>query len=402
MSTIGNRFYVTALEDGTTLHGNLVSVGSLTQGWVESTNTPVPNWKTETDKQPIIYLTLLSGNDTVNPDSNNQKWYYNDVELTFGSNGKSTNTGLVDVFQRTTYPEANPNGAPALKIIDNLASSSNVDLDTIRFSGQYTSSGAAIEFAATIQVRITSMTAGSNLGVIEFANGISDITQKDQTISMTASLYSSEGKSVSSFQTAWMVNGVEKQSKSSTKTFSVKEGEIVDHAIIQCDFYDGDNKLYSAYAAIDDMQDSEFMYIQYNGNNGNAASLRKNESATFQVWVGTRDSSNVLMNKSVTPNVPMYGYIAVKLIDGEGIPIGGKDDTTSDKTMRSQALGSVIPACVGGVSGDGWRNYTQSMSQGKATITIPYDVVNDADGKIGKKNLTGVIIAYTENPFPSN
>ena len=70
--------------------------------------------------------------------------------------------------------------------------------------------------------------------------------------------------------------------------------------------------------------------------------------------------------------------------------------------MRSESLGSVIPACVGGVSGDGWRNYTQTMSQGKATITIPYDVVNDADGKIGKKNLTGIIIAYTQNPFPSN
>ena len=402
MSSVGNRFYVTALEDGTTLHGNLVSVGSLTQGWVESTHTPVPNWKTETDKQPLIYLTLLSGNDTVNPDSNNQKWYYNNTELTFGNDGKSTNEGLVDVFQRTTYPETNPNGAPALKIIDNLANDRNVDLDTIRFSGQYTSSGAAIGFSATIQVRITSMTAGSNLGVIEFANGISDITQKDQTISMTASLYSSEGKSVSVFQTEWKVNGVTKQSKSSTKTFSVSEGEIVDHAIIQCDFYDGDSKLYSAYAAIDDMQDSEFMYIQYNGNNGNAASLRKNDSAIFQVWVGTRDNSNVLMNKSVTPNVPMYGYIAVKLIDGQGIPIGGKDDTTSDKSMRSESLGSVIPACVGGVSGDGWRNYTQTMSQGKATITIPYDVVNDADGKIGKKNLTGIIIAYTQNPFPSN
>lgn len=397
MSSVGNRFYVTALEDGTTLHGNLVSVGSLTQGWVESTQTPVPNWKTETDKQPLIYLTLLSGNNTVNPDSNNQKWYYENVELTFGNDGKSTNEGLVDVFQRTTH-----DGAPALKIIDNLASSSNVNLDTIRFSGQYTSSGAAIGFSATIQVRITSMTAGSNLGVIEFANGISDITQKDQTISMTASLYSSEGQSVSVFQTEWKVNGVTKQSKSSTKTFSVNEGEIVDHAIIQCDFYDGDSKLYSAYAAIDDMQDSEFMYIQYNGNNGNAASLRKSENATFQVWVGTRDNSNVLMNKSVTPNVPMYGYIAVKLIDGQGIPIGGKDDTTSDKTMRSESLGSVIPACVGGVSGDGWRNYTQTMSQGKATITIPYDVVNDADGKIGKKNLTGIIIAYTQNPFPSN
>lgn len=401
MSTIGNRFYVTALEDGTTLHGNLVSDGSLTQGWVKSTQTPVPNWKTPAagEKQPIIYLTLLSGNEVKTPDSNNQKWYYNNEELTFGNDGKSTNPGKVDMFQRTTYPETDPNGAPALKIIDNLASNNNVDLDTIRFSGQYTSSGAAIGFTATIQVRITSMTAGSNLGVIEFANGISDITEKDQTISMTASLYNSEGQSVSSFQTAWMVNGVEKQSKSSTKTFSVKEGDIVDHAIIQCDFYDGDSKKYSAYAAIDDMQDSEFMYIQYNGNNGNAASLRKNENATFQVWVGTRDNSNVLMNKSVTPNEPMYGYIAVKLIDGQGIPIGGKDDTTSDKATRSEALGSVIPACVGGVSGDGWRNYRQTMSQGKATITIPYDVVNDPDGKIGKKNLTGIVIAYTQNPF---
>lgn len=393
MSTVGNRFYVTALEDGTTLHGNLVSIGSLTQGWVEATSTPVPNWKTETNKQPIIYLTLLSGNDSVQPDSTNQKWYYNDIELTFGNNGKSTNVGLVDVFQRTTYPETNPNGAPALKIIDNLASSSNVDLDTIRFSGQYTISGAAVEFSATIQVRITAMSSGSNLGVIEFANGISDITEKGQIISMTASLYSSEGQSMNDFQTLWKVNGVTIQGKSSTKTFSIAEGDIVDHAIIQCDFYRDNSIIYSAYASIDDMQDSEYMYIQYNGNNGNAASLRKNETATFQIWVGTRDNPDVLMNTSTTPSTPMYNYMCVKLLDGESIPIGGKEDISSPK--RSGALSTNIPACVGGDTGDGWRDISSTMQGGKATITPHYDTVNE----VAKKNLTGIVIAYTSNPF---
>ena len=58
MSQISNRFYVTALDDGTTLHGNLASTKPLSQAWNGS--SAVPNW-TQASEQPVIYLTLLSG-----------------------------------------------------------------------------------------------------------------------------------------------------------------------------------------------------------------------------------------------------------------------------------------------------------------------------------------------------
>ena len=57
MSSISNRFFVTALDDGTTLHGNLASDKSLSQAW--SGTSAIPNW-TIASEQPTIYLTLMT------------------------------------------------------------------------------------------------------------------------------------------------------------------------------------------------------------------------------------------------------------------------------------------------------------------------------------------------------
>ena len=74
MGNISNRFYVTALEDGTTLHGNLVADKSLTQAW--NGTSAVPDW-TVVANQPTIYLTLLSGATAVQPSADSVQWYYN-------------------------------------------------------------------------------------------------------------------------------------------------------------------------------------------------------------------------------------------------------------------------------------------------------------------------------------
>ena len=116
------------------------------------------------------------------------------------------------------------------------------------------------------------------------------------------------------------------------------------------------------------MQDPEFMYIQYNGNNGNAASLRKDETASFKIWVGKRDDAAVLGGTST----PTYSIIKVQLLNGGG------------SVIMTTGLATNIPD----PDANGWR--TLPMSGGKGSITPHYNTVNG-----NGKNITGIVIAYT-------
>lgn len=363
MSQISNRFYVSALEDGTTLHGNLVSDKALTQAWNGS--TAVPNW-TQASEQPTIYLTLLSGATLVAPAAG-YKWYYNGTEIT------NADTRFQITTKSVTYAEQTVT-MPALKIVANLASSSNVDVDMITFKGSYVINGAGIEFACDAQVRISAITANGKLGVINFVNGISDITEAGQTITMYGKLYNADGQADNTVTTKWYLNDSSiptsgQTISGQTNAYQVSESQVVDHATVRCEFYDASNNLlYTAYAGIDDMQDPEFMYIQYNGNNGNAASLRKDETASFQIWVGKRDDAAVLGGTST----PTYPIIKVQLLNGSG------------SVIMTTGLATNIPD----PDANGWR--TLPMSGGKGSITPHYNTVNG-----NGKSITGIVIAYT-------
>lgn len=379
MSQISNRFYVTALDDGTTLHGNLSSTKPLSQAWNGS--SAIPNW-TIASEQPIIYLTLLSGGDLVEPASG-FKWYYNGVEI---SNSDTR-------FEKTTYAVSyggTTKNMPALRIKANLANSSNVDVDMIRFAGTYIISGSGIDFSCDAQIRISAITANGNIGVINFVNGISNITDAGQTITMYGIVYNSSGGAINNVTTKWYLNNSQTpvQGRSITvggttynNAFQVAENEVVDHATIRCEFYDAQNNLLdTAYASVDDMQDPEFMYIQYNGANGNAVSLRKNESVTFNIWVGRREDPSVIGGTAT----PTYNSYKVQLLDGDGKLMGGSGDS------GRSVIGSGIPDA----DSDGYR--TLPMSAGIATIAIPYSVASSAT--YGKKNLTGIVFAsHVEN-----
>lgn len=374
MSQISNRFYVTALDDGTTLHGNLSSTAPLSQAW--NGTSAVPNW-TVAAEQPVIYLTLLSGGDLVEPASG-YKWYYNGVEISNDDTRFEKTTHVV------TYNNVTKN-MPALKIKANLANSSNVDVDMIRFAGSYVINGSGIDFACEAQIRISAITANGNIGLISFVNGESNIIEAGQVITMYGTIYNSSGGAITGVTTKWYINdsvtpttgtNIMVDGTTYANAFQVSEQTVVDHATIRCEFYDGSNNLLdTAYASVDDMQDPEFMYIQYNGSNGNAASLRKSESVSFDIWVGRREDTTVIGG---TVN-PTYNSYKVQLLDGDGLVIGGSGDS------GRSVIGSGIPDA----DSNGYR--TLPMSAGVATITIPYSVA--ASSVYGKKNMTGIVIA---------
>jgi len=376
MSTISNRFYITSLEDGVTLHGNLESDRSLSQGW--NKNVAVPDW-TVAANQPTVYLTLLSGSTLVVP-NNNFTWKYNGVAIEFSSQQStvggqsgylSTDGKFFKTTKSVTYGASTQN-MPALRIVANLAASDNADVDTIAFEGSYSLGGSPVNFVCSTQVRISSFKDGSYFGVVEFVNGTKVITAPGQTITMYGVLYDATGSPVSGISTQWSLNGGSATAGQTisghTNAYQVSEGSVTDHATVRCDFVKDGNVVYTEFVYVDDMQDPEFLYIQYNGANGNAASLRKGETATFQMWVGTRDDPSVLGGTGS----PTYNTIKVKLYDSLGVEI------------TASGLATNIPDR----GADGYRNLP--MSGGKATIAV-HDDTSRAYGK----NMFGIVYAST-------
>lgn len=379
MSTISNRFFITALDDGTTLHGNLVSTKSLTQGW--NGTAAVPNWRTaQSSEKPIVFLTLMSGNTYVEPTS--VSWYYDGALINFNAQDISSD----GKFQRTTYTLQGLS-MPALKIIDNIADSSDVDVHTIMLSGTYAvSSGVSISFSVTTQIRITTITANSYFGIIDFVDGKSNFTEKGENITMYASLYGSGSDSemyIADYNVVWSINGVVFNSADyphssgignygSHWALTLNEADVTDSAIIKCSFtLRGESSaVYNAYSQIDDLQDPEYLYIQYNKTNGSSATLRSGEQVMFVMWVGSADDP--------TP-ITSYNSYSVLLLDSEGKPI-----------MNS--LGSPSVTGMYDADEDGWRQLLYETKTGYtgrvAWCKINYDIVSTYG-----KNITGIVKA---------
>lgn len=359
MSKISNRFFVTAIDDGVTLHGSLTADRTLTQAWTG--NTLTPDWS-DTNYQPTISLTLNSGVSKVYP-SGNYKWQLNGQDISFGEDGVSTgdHDGLFKRFKDGQTPK--------LKIISNLNSNTNtVDTNTITFIGEYNTGGNAdIGFSASILTRISVMNKGGYVGVLEFENGVANITNDNDSVKINAKLYGSgENTDVtaSEYTVNWFIN--DEQKATNVKSLTVYGSQVTDIATIRAEFKGNDNELlYTAYTYVDDLTDPEYMYIQYNGANGQSATLRKDEEVTFDIWVGKMDNPDAMSN---------YTDFKIKLLDSNGSVYTGNLDGIPNVPEGS----------------DGWRPLNTGINQfkNKASITITYDIAT----QLGK-SLTGIIMA---------
>ena len=402
MSTIGNRFFVTALEDGTTIHGSLTSDKPLSQAYMQGSGGATPDWgqsgTSGTNDSPTITLNLLSGSTQVDANQvGNVKdgqgnpmsfWYYNGREIIFSGASTVDTTGT---FVKGSDSET---GLPNLKIVKNLATSNNKDMDIITFKGTYmpTTTASPIPFSASIQIRITEISANGWLGLIYFV-GAANITQAGQMIVMYETLYggAQAGAVTDPYSVKWYVNDVQitNTTPSNNSTYITTSGtysphselhlyetDVVDHATIRCEFIKDGSTIYNEYVGVDDMQDPEFMYIQYNGENGNAASLRAGEYVKFDIWVGKTNDSNV---------DEAYNVFKLQLLDGDGNAI-----TTSNLLGRYDSYGvpiDLIPNCD---QDSNWRTLLPDEG-GKAHVYVQYKTVNDN----AKKNLTGLVMAST-------
>ena len=388
MSSVSNRFYVEAIDDGSTLHGQLLSTKALTQAWTGS--AAVPNWNVA-GNQPTVYVDLMSGTSKVTPDAGG-KWYYNNAEIEW-ADASATAVSTDGRFQKVNNYPTSANPTAAIKIIANLASNSNVNTDSLTYTGSYTLGGSPIGFSVSTFIRITGVSSAGIFGFVEFV-GSNIVTEKNQVVTMYARLFGADGNEItatasgSPFSTVWKMNNasigaggdvtVNGQTYHNAK--QVSESQITDNSIVECDFsyvttIDGTSTTltYTTFENVDDQTDLEQMYIQYNGGNDTSATLKKGgQPITWNIWMGTQDDPKVDTS---------WNEFYVKLLDSDG------------NVVHNTITG--IPSEITDLSDEhyGWRRLTWDGSA--AHITITYDIVHDSN--TFKNYLTGIVLAETSN-----
>ena len=389
MKRSSNQFFVEALDDGTTLHGQLLSTLPLSQAW--SGIAAVPDW-TQSANQPRIYVDLLSGNTKVTPDEGGT-WYYNGTAITW-ADSTATAVSSDGRFQKVAnYPSSSAPTA-AIKIIANLAQSNNVDTDSITYKGSYTIGGSPLVFSVSTIIRISTITSSGIFGQIVFLTS-NIVREKNQNVIMYGRLFSADGNEITAtasgtpFSTLWKKDGTAISPSSGAgqdvtyngTTYhngkTINEANIIDNSVVECTFtyvttIDGVSTTltYTAYENIDDQTDYEFMYIQYNGGNDRSASLKRGGSVTFKMWMGTTTDPTVDNS---------WDDWYVKLLDSDGNVV------LSDLTAQGIAnVESSDPSSAY----YGFRQLTLD-NESKAEFTATYELVS---GSIFKRYLTGLVL----------
>lgn len=383
MGTISNRILISAINDGTTIHGSLRASASLSQGWNGS--GCVPDWSSG---GPTIYLTLFNGITAVAPLT--YTWYYNGTAIfTQDSANNATYGGIFKNIK--SYSSG---GYKAVQIIGNLAAAGNLDFDLVRIDGTVEVGGAQVEFTAGVDISISEINANGWLGIVNFAGGKATLDSETDSVTMTAALYKETGPYQSTWTARWLLNGTAITSSvtgmyvlsNGGKTLQLFGAAVTDIATVTCEMYDGSTVSTSTYATgvtvvVDDTRDAEYLHIRYTmegttvSSDGSPLSLHTNQKATYKMWVATASDPNAV-------NSAFTKYEALPHNSG-GTVIGSSN--------FSSASGSPL---YGGTYSSNWCNITATVTTDNGTSTTGGQfAVHYTDVKSNGSNLSIIVKA---------
>lgn len=199
----------------------------LYQGVDDKSGTVSPDW-TVAANQPIIVPKVTSARGASVALSFHQ-WQYNGVNLNF--NGANDADGYK--LDSTGVFKMNPTTG-ALKIVKNLASSTNIANDTLTYSCVATVGGTEYNLQKSIDVLIQTVGATSYLGYVNATT--EQLTSSIKSTTLTTSL-SLGGVAVTDYYVKWYKDNTLWSSENGKKTVTVKDTDVDGTQLFIAEFY---------------------------------------------------------------------------------------------------------------------------------------------------------------------
>jgi len=290
---------VKRLRNGDTIYLTL-ELGSkpLFQAVDSQTGAVSPDW-TVAANQPVITPNVgTTRNNTVSLASH--AWYYNGTQLVF--NGTTSGGFTLD----STGKFAINTSTGALKIVANLASSSNTANDTLQYTCVATVGGISYNLEKSIDVQIQSAGASSYFGFITAST--TQLNSTNTSATLKAELWLATA-GVNAFYVKWYRGNTEWQAKAGQSQITVQRSDIDGSALIIAEFYlnSGDtNYVYRAAISMIDTLD-EIIVVPYISSANKEVDTGKPVTVACRI-VKAADGS------VLTPTNPSYAW---QIMDGD-------------------------------------------------------------------------------------
>lgn len=253
---INDSFSVTLLSKGDSPTIFLEANPLLWQGISSDGLTIVPDYAVPAN-QPVITPKILSSlrSEYISIIPESDRWWYNDQELTFDTNGNVTApAAAAGLFKRDKV-------AGTLRVIKNLASATNKNPDTIKFEGLIETGGTRTVVSHTIRVQIEEMAGSTYSGQVQLTS--TTIDAADTVITATARLFAAAAEITTGFNVKWYEAVALSENPTGWAPFKIGTGKTVaigavdvdSRQLFKAEFEVNNNVVSTVIFAIYDTQD---------------------------------------------------------------------------------------------------------------------------------------------------
>ncbi|WP_291528611.1 hypothetical protein [Bacteroides sp. UBA939] len=285
---IEGGFTLIALMDGTTINGMLRVEGTpLVQRYNKGTAVFIPDFEALAENsRPTVAVILrdISDGDILIP--NTIEYRYNDLLLTFGSNGLSTNAGMVGFFKKIDAYSTTIGGTTyqvsALRVMKNLVPISGYDNDRITVSGTVEIAGSSIAFKGLSKEVVIQESTGNQYDVLVSNNKGSQLLAAGESLTETARIFKDgvEITDYTGFTFQWVkMLGAGDTNMGTARTQAVTTNDVDNVLKLRCDVKLNGSLVASGYDEVTDFSDPYYLILKITGITGNT--VRKGETATI-------------------------------------------------------------------------------------------------------------------------
>lgn len=299
---VESGFTLIGLMDGTTINGFLRVEGNpLVQRYNKGTNQFIPDFEADGFPETSLPVAVLILRDTASgtvmiPQTSSIEWKYNGVELTFGSNGLCTTSGLEGVFKkidsRPTQIGDSSYNLPAIQVLKNLVPISGYDNDRLSVSGSVEVGGNSVSFSEISKEVIIQETTGN-----AFSMTITDdkgfyLVNENDTLTAKCTIYK-DGNEVSDYSGVtfkWeKLLGTGNVTLGTARTQVVTNSDVDNVLLLRCTAtLEGES--ISETVTITDVSDPYEVYFEITGITGNC--IRTGETALVAPKARRRSDGN--------------------------------------------------------------------------------------------------------------